>query len=138
MAKFYSRKYDVPVEVLKFLNIFDVPKGIDVIRLVNDATKSGLNKVVWALKFFLPTVTSLERTIQPTSWMADADMGEIFLNYPLGGVCQPYVGVDVTDLLDDLVAFPKLELWVRALVGFFAFSLYICAWQNMDGSGYIG
>jgi hypothetical protein len=40
------------------VSFFDVPKGDDDIRLVYNATKSGLNEVVWAPWFSLPTCKS--------------------------------------------------------------------------------
>ena len=64
--------------VKSFPNIFDVPKRSDNIWLVNDATKSGLNRAFWAPNFFLPAVNTLVRCIIASSWMSDVDMGDFF------------------------------------------------------------
>ena len=118
LVMFRARKYVIPGEVKSLLNMFDVPKGVDDICLVNDATQSGLNEAVWAPNFFSPTVSSLARTLQTTSWMADVDVGKCFCNYPLEERLQPYVGVDVTEMLDKPDLIQYYERWVRALMGF--------------------
>ena len=73
-----ERKYVTSGEVKSLLNIFHVPNGLDDIWLANDGTKSCLNAAVWSPNFFLPTVTSLSRSIEATTWMTDVDLGEFF------------------------------------------------------------
>lgn len=45
--------------VYSLISFFEVPKGLTDIRMVYDNTKSGLNKVLWAPWFPLPTIDSL-------------------------------------------------------------------------------
>ena len=49
----------------------------------------------------------------------------MFLNYPLEERLQPYVGVDVSELIKKENVKVRWERWVRALMGFRA-SPYIC------------
>jgi hypothetical protein len=56
-----------------FMHFFSVPKGDDDIRMVYDGSRSGLNQVLWAPWFALPTVTSMCRTIDVGYWCADND-----------------------------------------------------------------
>ena len=65
------------------LNVFHVPKGIDDIRLVYDATKSGLNPCLHAPWFTLPTIDTMVRTLNEDSWCSDNDYGDHFLNFPM-------------------------------------------------------
>ncbi len=69
--------------VTSLTSFFAVPKGMEDIRLVYDASRSGLNKALWAPSFPLPSVDTLTDMLEPSSWMADLDMGEQFLNFPL-------------------------------------------------------
>ena len=47
------------------ISFFEVPKGLMDIRKVYDGTKSGLNEMLWAPWFPLPTVDSLLRSVEP-------------------------------------------------------------------------
>ena len=75
---------------------FDVPKGKDDIRMVYNATSSGLNAAVWAPWFALPTVETHLRGMNPGTFMVDCDLGEIFLNFMLDVDMRPFAGVDLT------------------------------------------
>jgi hypothetical protein len=66
------------------MNYFAVPKGLEDICMVYDASKSGLNKALWVPSFPLPTAETLSDLLEEDSWMADVDMGEMFLNFPPG------------------------------------------------------
>jgi hypothetical protein len=57
-----------------FMHFFSVPKGDDDIRMVYDGSRSGLNEVLWAPWFALPTVTSMCRTINVGYWCADKQL----------------------------------------------------------------
>ena len=46
--------------------------------------------------------------------MADIDIGEMFLNFPLDKDIQPYCGVDLKPYLSDIV---KWVMWVRCAMG---------------------
>jgi hypothetical protein len=69
--------------VLILTSFFAVPKGTTDIRMVYDATKSGLNKAIWVPSFAPPTLESLTDLLTFDSWMSDQDLGEMFLNFPL-------------------------------------------------------
>ena len=67
--------------VLSLTSFFAVLKGEDNIKIVYEATKSLLNESIWAPNFFLPTVDSVLRNAETTTWYGDIDLGEMFLNY---------------------------------------------------------
>ena len=74
-------------------SFFAVPKGEDDIRVVYDATKSGLNKALWAPNFPLPTIDGVLNQSDSKTWFGDIDLGEMFLNYPLDISIRSYAGV---------------------------------------------
>ena len=121
--KVIKRRYLVKVrtglDIKSLIKFFAVPKGDSDIRLVYDATASGLNAAVWAPPFFLPTIDSLTRSLEDTSWMADRDVGDMFLNFPLHKSARPYAGVDIKPILkpDDLDQ-DRWYQWVRNAMGF--------------------
>lgn len=82
------------------MGYFAVPKGDEDIRLVYDASKSGLNAVLWVPSFGLPTAESLTNLLTQESWMADLDLGEHFLNFRLHADLQPYCGIELKPTLD--------------------------------------
>jgi hypothetical protein len=77
---------------------FAVPKGVDDIRIVYDATKSGLNQAVWSPNFFLPTMSSVLNHANDQTWYGDIDIGEMFLNYFLDPALRERAGIEVTAL----------------------------------------
>lgn len=90
LPKMIERRYigdpDGLLQALIFY--FTVPKGVldGVIqdwRIVYDAGANGLNDAVWAPSFWMPTISSLIRLLDNTSWMEDRDLGEMFINFPL-------------------------------------------------------
>jgi hypothetical protein len=58
-----SRGYINPGPVVSLTNYFAVDKDVTDIRMVYDASKSGLTDEVWAPSFGLPTVDSSLRAI---------------------------------------------------------------------------
>ena len=50
--------------VISTIDVFDVPKGSDDIRLVYNGTSCGLNDVIWAPWFPLPTVDTHLRGVE--------------------------------------------------------------------------
>ena len=62
---------------------FTVPKGDGDVRVVFDGTRSNLNRALWAPSFILPTISSLLRTTEAGTWMADIDIREMFTTSPL-------------------------------------------------------
>ena len=85
-----------PGAVVSLTSFFSVPKDVTDIRMVYDATKSGLNDVVWVPSFGLPTVNSTLRGIEFSTYLGDIDLGEMFLNFPLNAPLQLYVGIDLS------------------------------------------
>jgi hypothetical protein len=78
-----QRGYIVSGPVLSLTSYFAVPKGDDDIRMVYDGTKSGLNSVLWAPWFPLPTIDMHLQSVVPGTFMGDLDIGEMFLNFLL-------------------------------------------------------
>jgi len=89
-----AKGYIAQGEVCSLTAYFSVPKGSDDIRMVYDATASGLNACLWAPSFWLPSAEGLVDRMDSTSWMGDLDMGEQFLNFPLHLDLQKFCGID--------------------------------------------
>ena len=53
-------------------------KVVDEIRMVYDATKSGLNNSVWAPWFQMLTVESHLRLVEAGTYIADCNVGKCF------------------------------------------------------------
>jgi hypothetical protein len=83
--------------LLSLMDMFDVPKGENDIRLVYNGSKSGLNESLWAPWFCLPTVDTMCRTLFPNSWCGDNDYGEIFLNFKMHRDLQKYSGIESSE-----------------------------------------
>ena len=73
----------------------------DDIRMVYNATNSGLNEAVWAPWFSLPTVESHLHAVDVDTFMADNDVGEMFLNFMLDVELRPFAGVDLSLLFPE-------------------------------------
>jgi len=114
LSKIRAWGYVQPGYVRALTSFFSVPKGEDDIRLVYNGTKSGLNDCLWAPWFRLPTVDQLLRSVVPGTYMADIDVGEMFLNFTMHERMQPYAGVDFTLYFpEELTKGRKLTLWER-------------------------
>jgi len=105
-----AKGYITQGSVSSLTSFFTVPKVKEDIRLVYDASRSGLNKVLWAPSFPLPSVDTLTDMVEPTTWMADLDMGEQFLNFPLDVHLRSSCGIDVRPFL---APGRKQTLWLR-------------------------
>ena len=109
------------IKVKSVTSFFDVPKGNEDIRMVYNATSSGLNEAVWAPWFALPTVETHLRGVVPGTYMVDCDLGEMFLNFMLDLNIRPYAGVDLTKIFPEELTEVLQELiehWERMLMGF--------------------
>ena len=84
------------------MSVFDVPKGDDDIRLVYNGTSYGLNKVVVAPWFSVPTMFSMLRGLEAGIYLGDADIDNMFHNFMLSLLLCSYIGVDFKQ-------FPKLN-----------------------------
>jgi hypothetical protein len=120
-----AKGYIAPGRVASLTGFFAVPKGESDIRMVYDATASGLNDSLWAPSFGLPTVDATLRSIDFDTYLGDLDLGEMFLNFKLHHLIRPYAGVDVSAYLhkDGAPAPPEpstvcWERWERCLMGF--------------------
>jgi hypothetical protein len=90
------KAYVTPGKVASLMSFFEVPKGDDDVRMVYDGSASGLNEVLWAPWFPLPTVDCLLRAVEPGFYMADNDVAEMFHNFVLHEELQQYCGLDFT------------------------------------------
>ena len=104
LMKVRKRKYASPGYVKSLTGYFAVPKALTDTRVVYNGTKCGLNSALWAPNFLLPTVDSTLRNSTTATWYGDIDLGEMFLNYPLERELQPYAGVNITELIQELQA----------------------------------
>ena len=120
------KNYIGPGKVKSMMSYFNVPKGDSDIRMVYDGTKSGLNSVMWAPWFPLPTASTLLRMVESGTWMADNDAGECFINWLLHKDVQELCGVDITQFggpeeIPARVNTPAgrllLEVWNRCAMG---------------------
>ncbi len=64
--------------------------------MVYNGTSCGLNEVLWASRFGLPTVKQTLRALLAGYLQCDLDVSEQFLNYPLHTDLREYSGVDVS------------------------------------------
>ena len=98
LEKVLKKKYieitDIQM-VESIMYMFDVVKGDDI-RMVYDGSKSGLNDLLWAPWFALPTIDTMTRWTLAGTWLADNDYGEMFLNFPMHPDLQKYCGIDLT------------------------------------------
>jgi len=103
--------------VVSLTSFFSVPKGEDDIRMVYDGTKSGLNAAMWVPRFGLLTIETHLRSIEEGTFLADVDVGDCFLNFPLHPSLKPYAGVDLTHYFPNPDGSSVWECWQRALMG---------------------
>ena len=59
---------------------------------------SGLNSSLWAHNFALTIVGSTLRVVEMGTFMADRDIGEMFINFMLSEEARSFCGVDVTNV----------------------------------------
>jgi hypothetical protein len=118
LAKVRARNYiKKRGPVLSLTGYFDVPKTLFDIRMVYDASKCKLNEAVWAPNFFMLSPDSLFNSLDSGAYMADIDLGEFFLNFPLDIVIWPYAGVDLTPYFGKNAKL-MWDRWGRCLMGF--------------------
>lgn len=99
-------------------SFFAVPKGEGDIRVVYDATRSGLNNAIWTPNFCLPTMDTVLANADENTYFGDIDLGEMFLNYFLDSSLQPYAGVDVSGFqINEESPTKSFMRWERSLMG---------------------
>jgi hypothetical protein len=117
--KVRERGYITKGPVESVTSFFSVPKGEADIRMVYNGTSCGLNDAVFAPWFAMPTIDSHLRAVDVGTYMADCDIGEMFLNFMLDPAIRPFAGVDLTELFaDEAKARIFWERWIRMLMGF--------------------
>ena len=94
---------------------FAVPKGDKDIRMVYDMTASGLNKALWAPKFWMPTMVNIVDCSTDDTWFGDVDAGEMFLNFPLDRRIRKYCGIDLSWMSEE--GETLWECWNRMAMG---------------------
>lgn len=91
------------------------------IRMVYNGSSCGLNAVIWAPWFALPTGDQMIRTLDEGYWGADNDYGEMFYNFWLHADLRRYSGVDLTvHFPEELEGTSKgvlWEVWTRPAMG---------------------
>jgi hypothetical protein len=123
LMKARERGYTAPGMVESLTAFLGVPKGDDGIRLVYDGSVSGLNLSIWVPRFFLPTLQTHLCVVGEDTYMADVDIGEMFLNFILHQELRALAGVDLTHYFpkeakdEDGRATKVWETWQRATMG---------------------
>jgi hypothetical protein len=79
----FARRYFVYGFILSLTSFFSVPKVDTDIQMVYNGTSSIMNAHLWALWFTLRTIYDLARSLEVGTFMADLDIGEMFLNFML-------------------------------------------------------
>jgi hypothetical protein len=91
------------------------------IRMVYNGSSCGLNGVLWAPWFALPTGDAMARTVGAGYWGGDNDYGEMFYNFWLHQDIRRYSGVDLTAHFPEELRDPKKtvlwEVWTRPAMG---------------------
>jgi hypothetical protein len=118
LEKVRDQGYISPGMVASLTAFFAVEKGEDDIRLVYDGSVSGLNLSIWVPCFFLPTIRTHLQAVDEDTYMADVDIGEMFLNFILHRELRSLAGVDLTHYFPTEGKEPKCwEAWERAAMG---------------------
>jgi hypothetical protein len=110
--KFQKRQHLCPGFVEALLTFFDAEKGEDDTRIVFNGTASGLKDVLSAPRCFLPTTSTMTRTVDVNYWLGENDLIKMFYNFWLHEDLQSLCGVDVTHLFPEKLDDQK-SLWLR-------------------------
>ena len=102
VRKFIDRCYITPNAsnadqiITSTIDYFAVPKGDSDLRPVFNGTTCGLNLVIWAPNFWLPTSNSMIESLHYNFQVVDLDFGEMFTNFPLHSSLQCVSGIDLS------------------------------------------
>ena len=113
LEKFRRRGYISKGDVDSLMSLFEVAKGTMDIRIVFDGTECGLNDVLWAPWFSLPSVNTMFRKLDVDYWSADNDFGEMFYNFWLHETLRNLCGVDLTRIFVEELTPSQRTLWER-------------------------
>jgi hypothetical protein len=124
-TKLVSEKIDVMLQksylsagfVKSCLHFFAVPKGPTDIRIVYDGKSCGLNEALWAPNFYLPTSRCASLLLSFSSWMADADFGEMFHNFTMDDRIRKHSGVNLSTLKSKGKCVVSQVRWSRLFMG---------------------
>ena len=95
---------------VKFLtHSFSVTK-VEYIHMVYIGASSGLNDSLPAPQCSLPTVQTTLMETEEVTYMADKDIGKMFLDFMLRNEVRPYFGVDIRNAWTE-------EVWERFRLG---------------------
>ncbi|KAL7558570.1 hypothetical protein ACA910_013096 [Epithemia clementina (nom. ined.)] len=102
LGKVIDQSYIDVGHVKSLIDYFAVRKGPTDIRLVYNGSSSGLNAVLWAPSFWLPSSASAERVLSYSTFCVDLDLGDMFLNFPMDPAICPYSGVNASPFRAEL------------------------------------
>ena len=117
LNKVRNNRYIQGGYVKSLTSFFAVPKGDSDIRMVYDASVSGLNDSLWAPRFAMPSLGTHLRAVEGGTYMGDCDIGDCFLNFILHESVRPYAGVDLTHYAAKTGEETIWERWTRAPMG---------------------
>jgi hypothetical protein len=117
LKKVRERRYIAEGYVVSLTAFFPVEKGDDAIRMVYEGSVSGLNDAMWVPRFVLLTINTHLRAVEEQTYMADLDVGEMFLNSILHEDLRSVSGVDLTCFFPSKDGAPVWEKWQRAAMG---------------------
>ena len=92
-----------------------IPMGEDDIILVYYLTASGLNDALWTPTFWMPLLENILDVATNSSWFRDMDAAEMFHNYKMSEILQPYAGIDVSWAEKGNAL--HWEIWTRMAMG---------------------
>ncbi len=106
-------------------NFFSVDKGATDIRMVYNGTSCGLNDILNAPHFGLPTVRETLRALRPGLYQCDLDVQDQFLNFKFHKHMQEFSGVNVKevrslaseDVMWEALRSSRWERWERNWMG---------------------
>jgi hypothetical protein len=119
LEKILEWRYIMPCLIKSLTSFFSVPKGEFNVQTVFDSTVSGLNDSIWIWipGFSLLMVQTHLRVIGKDTFVANVDVGEMFLNFHLHKVIQAFVGVDLTQFFDSPDGVLRWEVWCHCVMG---------------------
>ena len=91
----------------------------DEIKMVYDASNSGLNDSVFDPQLSMYTIDSHLRSVKAETFMTEIDVGEMFLNFMFEPEAQLYAEVDLNQVFskEGLIKVRRLnDYWTRMLM----------------------
>ncbi len=80
-----------------------------VIGLVYDGSVNGLNDAMWMPRFVMHTLNTHLRSIEAGTFLADINVGEMFLNFILHELVQEHPGIRTLNRRFGSIAFSPLK-----------------------------